>query len=453
MSPARTAPTESLSAPAAESPATSAGTTAQPGTPTRPGLLGRAVVLLDAVRTPFGRAREDGLYAGVRADDLVVACVRELLRRNPGLPPELVGEVAIAATTQQGDQGLTLGRTVALLAGLPEHVPGYAVDRMCAGALTALTQVASQIAVGAVDIALAGGVEHMGRHPLGADADPNPRFLAEHLVDPDALVMGATAENLHDADARLTRSRADSYAVRSQQRYAAAREAGRIDLDLVPVAVRDAAGAWGLATRDEPPRPDTTLEGIADLPTPFRAAGRVTPATSSPLTDGATACLLAAEETALALGLPPAARLVSYAFAGVEPHLMGLGPVPATRRALAMAGLEMDDIGAIEINEAFAVQVLAFLDAYGIGDEDRRVNPDGGALAVGHPLAASGVRLVAQLARRFATDPSIRYGLTTMCVGLGQGASVIWENPHHPDYLGPTAKTRTTASLSQEVAR
>lgn len=400
--------------------------------PTR-GLLGRRVVLLDAVRTPFGRARPDGLYAHTRADDLAVACVRELLRRNPNVPGDRVGEVAVAATTQTGDQGLTLGRTVALLSGLPQQIPGYAVDRMCAGALTATTQTAAQIAVGAIDVAIAGGVEHMGRHPLGTGADPNPRFVAERLVDPDALVMGATAENLHDGDPHLTKERADAFGVASQHRYAQALAAGRIDEDLVAVGVPSPTG-WSLATRDEPPRPDTTLDRVRDLPTPFRPGGRVTAATSSPLTDGATACLLAAEEVAEELGVAPRARLVSFAYAGVDPAVMGIGPVPATQRALALAGLGIEDIGAIEINEAFAVQVLAFLDAFGIADEDPRVNPDGGAIAVGHPLASSGVRLIAQLARRFAADHSIRYGLTTMCVGLGQGASVIWENPHHADY-------------------
>ena len=398
-------------------------------------LLGRSVVFVDGARTPFGRARPDGLYASSRSDDLAVVLVRELMRRNPDLPGELVGEVAMAATSQVGDQGLTLGRTVALLSGLPQQVPGYAIDRMCAGAMTATTQVAAQIAVGAIDVAIAGGVEHMGRHPLGAGADPNPRFLAEKLVDPEALVMGATAENLHDRFPALTKARGAAGRVASQARYEAARSAGRIEQDLVPVAIRTAESGWGLAVADEPPRPGTTVESVADLPTPFRPGGRVSAATSSPLTDGATACLLAAEETALDLGLTIGMRLVSYAYAGVDPAVMGIGPVPSTQRALELAGLEIADIDAFEINEAFAVQVLAFLDAFGIADDDPRVNPDGGAIAVGHPLAASGVRLRVTRARRFAADPHLRYGITTMCVGLGQGATVIWENPHHPDYL------------------
>ncbi|AEE46254.1 thiolase family protein [Cellulomonas fimi] len=395
--------------------------------------VARRVVFVDGVRTPFGRARKDGLYAHTRADDLVVKTVRELLRRHPDLSPERVDEVAIAATTQQGDQGLTLGRTVGVLAGLPRTVPGYAVDRMCAGAMTAVTNVAATIGVGAQDVAIAGGVEHMGHHPMGFEADPNPRFLSERLVAPDALNMGVTAENLHDRFPALTRERADAYGVASQAKYAAALAAGRIDPDLVPVALRDPERGWGLATADEPPRPGTTLDAVADLPTPFRPGGRVTAATSAPLTDGAASCVLAAEETAAELGLPVRMRLVSFAYAGVEPEIMGVGPVPATRKALDRAGLTIDDIGLFEINEAFAVQVLAFLDAFGIADDDPRVNPYGGAIAVGHPLASSGVRLMTQLARQFEEHPEVRYGVTTMCVGLGQGGTVIWENPHHAD--------------------
>ncbi|SFJ94406.1 thiolase family protein [Cellulomonas sp. KH9] len=390
----------------------------------------RRVVFVDGVRTPFGRARKDGLYAHTRADDLAVRTVRELLRRHPRLPPERVDDVALAATTQQGDQGLTLGRTVAMLSGLPTTVPGFAIDRMCAGAMTAVTTTAAAIGFGAQDVTIAGGVEHMGRHPMGFDADPNPRFLAERIVAADALNMGVTAENLHDRFPALTKERADAYGAASQAKYAAALAAGKIDPDLVPVALRDPANGWGLATADEPPRPGTTLEGLAGLATPFRAGGRVTAGTSAPLTDGAAACLLAAEDVAEELGLPVRMRLVSFAYAGVEPEVMGLGPVPSTQKALARAGLTIDDIGLFELNEAFAVQVLSFLDAFGIADDDPRVNPYGGAIAVGHPLASSGVRLMTQLARQFAEHPEVRYGLTAMCVGLGQGGTVIWENPH-----------------------
>jgi acetyl-CoA acyltransferase len=340
--------------------------------------------------------------------------------------------VAIAAATQTGDQGLTIGRTAALLAGLPRSVPGFAIDRMCAGAMTAVTAVASGIAVGAYDVAIAGGVEHMGHHPMGQGADPNPRFVADRLVDPAALVMGATAENLHDADPSLTRERADAFAAASQAKYADALAAGKIAADLVPVATRTDHG-WGLATTDEPARPGTTVEALAGLRTPFRPHGRVTAGNASGLTDGATGCLLVAADVAAELGLPVRMRMVGFAFAGVAPEVMGTGPIPATEKAFARTGLSMDDIGAIEINEAFAVQVLAFTQHFGLADDDPRVNPYGGAIAVGHPLASSGVRLMTQLARQFQDRPDVRYGLTTMCVGLGMGGTVIWENPHWTD--------------------
>ncbi|WPF83865.1 thiolase family protein [Sanguibacter sp. 4.1] len=398
----------------------------------------RDVVFVDGVRTPFGKARPDGLYAHTRADDLAVKSVRELVRRHPGLPPERIDEVAIAATTQTGDQGLTLGRSVAVLAGLPRSVPGFAVDRMCAGAMTAVTATASAIGFGQQDVAIAGGVEHMGHHPMGFDADPNPRFVSERLVDPTALVMGATAENLHDRFPGLTKERADRYAVASQERYAAAVAAGHIAPDLVPVAVRSPELGWGLATADELARPGTTLADLAHLKTPFRPGGKVTAGNASPLTDGAAMCLVAAGDTAAELGLPVRMRLVSFAYAGVAPEIMGIGPVPSTERALQTAGLTMDDIGIIEVNEAFAVQVLSLLDHFGIADDDPRVNPYGGAIAVGHPLAASGVRLMTQLARHFAARPDVRYGITTMCVGLGMGGTVVWENPQHADYSGHT---------------
>ncbi len=389
----------------------------------------RDVVFVDGVRTPFGKAGETGLYAETRADDLVIKCIRELMRRNPNLPPERIDDVAVAATTQIGDQGLTIGRTAALLAGLPVSTPGYAIDRMCAGAMTAVTTTAAGIAFGAYDVVVAGGVEHMGHHPMGEGVDPNPRIIAENLVDPSALVMGQTAENLHDRYPHITKERADAFAVASQERLAKAYADGKIQEDLVPIAARSSEQGWGLATADEQPRPGTTMDGLAGLKTPFRPHGKVTAGNSAGLNDGATACLLAAEDVARELGLPVRMRLVSYAFAGVEPEVMGVGPLPATEKALAKAGLTIDDIGLIEINEAFAVQVLAFLDHFGVPDDDPRVNPWGGAIAVGHPLASSGVRLMTQLARHLERHPEVRYGLTTMCVGIGMGGSVIWENP------------------------
>ena len=389
----------------------------------------RSVVLVDAVRTPFGKA--GSMYAGTRADDLMVRAMRGLLERNPKVDPAAIDDVAIAAATQTGDQGMNIGRSATLLAGLPKTVPGYSVDRWCAGALTATTTIAGAIAMGAIDIAIAGGVEHMGNHPMGELMDPNPRYLAEKLVEQDALAMGATAERLHDRFPQLTKERADRYAYNSQMKTAQAYADGKIQRDLIPTAARSAELGWGVATVDEGPRPTTTMEGLAGLKTPFRPAGRVTAGNSSGLNDGATAALLASEDRAKELGLTIKARMVTFAFAGVEPEVMGYGPVPATIKALNKAGLKIEDIGAFEVNEAFAVQVLAFLDHFGIADDDPRVNPYGGAIAVGHPLASSGVRLMLNLARTFEEKPDVRYGITTMCIGLGMGGTVIWENPHY----------------------
>ena len=387
------------------------------------------VVFVDGVRTPFGRAGEKGMYWRTRADDMVVSALIGLLERNPNIPPEAIDDVAIAATTQEGDQGLTLGRTAAILAGLPQSVPGYALDRMCAGAMTAVTTIGSAIGIGAYDIGIAGGVEHMGRHPLGADVDPNPRFLSEKLVSPDALNMGITAERVHDRFPHLTKERADAFGLASQLKVEAAYQAGHIQQDLIPVALRSDEG-YGLATEDEGRRPSTTMAGLAELRTPFRPHGKVTAGNASPLTDGATVAALASQTTAQKLGLGAKMTMVSFGFAGVEPEVMGLGPIPSTQKALDKAGLSIEEVGLFELNEAFAVQVLSFLDHYGIADDDPRVNPWGGAIALGHPLAASGVRLMIQLARQFETRPDVQYGLTAMCVGLGQGGSVLWENPH-----------------------
>ncbi len=386
------------------------------------------VVLVDAVRTPFGKA--GSLYAETRADDIMVRALRGLLERNPSLPLDQIDDVAIAAATQTGDQGMNIGRSVALLAGIPNTVPGYSIDRWCAGAMTAVTTVAGAIAMGQYDIAIAGGVEHMGHHPMGELMDPNPRYLAEKLVDADALAMGSTAERLHDKFPHLTKARADAYAVASQSKTAAAYQQGKIQRDLIPVAVRSVEHGWGVATVDEPPRPGTTLEALAALKTPFRPAGRVTAGNAAGLNDGATAAIIASAEKARELGLPVKARMVGFAFAGVEPEIMGYGPVPSTIKALKKAGLSIDEIGLFEVNEAFAIQVLSFLDHFGIADDDPRVNMYGGAIAVGHPLASSGVRLMLNLARGFEERPDVRYGITTMCIGLGMGGTVIWENPH-----------------------
>jgi len=387
------------------------------------------VVLVDAVRTPFGKA--GSLYSGTRADDIMVRCLRGLLERNPNLPIDQIDDVAIAAATQTGDQGMNIGRSVSILAGIPKTVPGYSIDRWCAGALTAVTTIAGGINMGAYDLAIAGGVEHMGNHPMGDGMDPNPRYLAEKIVDNDALQMGATAERLHDKFPHLTKERADKYALASQQKTAAAYAANKIQPDLIPVATRSVELGWGMATVDEPPRPQTTLEALAALKTPFRPAGRVTAGNAAGLNDGATAAILASESKAKELNLSIKAKMVSFAFAGVEPEIMGYGPVPSTIKALKKAGLDIGDIGLFEVNEAFAIQVLSFLDHFGIADDDKRVNIYGGAIAVGHPLASSGVRLILNLANGFKEHPQVKYGITTMCIGLGMGGTVIWENPNY----------------------
>lgn len=390
----------------------------------------RNVVLVDGIRTAFGKAGENGYFWLTRADDMVVRVIRELLRRNPQVQPGMVEENVWGATTQEGDQGLTLGRTSALLAGLPDSCAGFSIDRMCAGGLTAVTTAASEIALGACDIAIAGGVEHMGHHPMGATADPNPRFLAERLVSEDALVMGKTAENLHDAFPDITKEMADSYAFHSQRKAAEAYAAGKMAKMIVPMTVYTREG-WMVADRDQQMRPDTTMESLAGLKTPFRAQGRVTAGNASGLNDGACGVLLMAEEKAMELGVQPKMRLVGYSFAGVRPEIMGYGPIPATRKLFQKTGLSMDDMGFIELNEAFAVQCLVFMKEFGLDmPDDRRLNPLGGAIAFGHPLASSGPRLLVHLSHLFAENPSVRYGLTAMCVGLGQGAAAIWENLH-----------------------
>ena len=391
-------------------------------------IKGNQVVLVDAVRTPFGKA--GSLYQGTRADDIMVRAIRGLLERNPKVSPKDIDDVAIAAATQTGDQGMNIGRSVAILSGIPNTVPGYSIDRWCAGAMTAVTTLSGAIAMGLYDIAIAGGVEHMGNHPMGEGLDPNPRYLAEKIVEGDALQMGLTAERLHDKFPHLTKARADAYSVNSQAKTAAAYASGKIQRDLIPVAVRSTELGYGVATVDEPPRPGTTMDALAALKTPFRPAGRVTAGNAAGLNDGATAALIASEEKAIAMGLPIKAKLVAFAFAGVEPEIMGYGPVPSTIKALDKAGLKISDIGLFEINEAFAVQVLSFLDHFGIADDDPRVNKYGGAIAVGHPLASSGIRLMLNLARGFEEHPEVRYGITTMCIGLGMGGTVIWENPH-----------------------
>jgi acetyl-CoA acyltransferase len=388
----------------------------------------RKVVLVDAIRTAFGRAGEKGVFWNTRADDMVVKVIRELMRRNPKVKPEMVEENAWGVFCQEKDQGLTLGRTTVILSGLPETVAGYSIDRMCAGGMSALTSAASEIALGACDVAIAGGVEHMGHHPMGATADPNPRFLTDKLVDSSAMSMGMTAENLHDMFPHITKEMTDQYSLICQQKAADAIKSGKIREMIVPMTVYTKNG-WVIADTDEQPRPQTTLEGLASLKTPFRVMGNVTAGNSSGLNDGAAGALLMTLEKAEELGLEPKMEMKSFAYAGVKPEIMGIGPIPATHKALKVAGLTFDDIGLVEMNEAFAVQAVAFMEEFGLTyPDDPRLNIYGGAIAFGHPLASSGIRLSCHLMHAFKERPDVKYGLTTMCVGLGQGGAVIWKN-------------------------
>lgn len=382
---------------------------------------------VDGVRLPIGRAKDTGYYAGTRADDLSVRAIRALLERNPSVPADRIDDVVWAATAQVGDQGLTLGRSLAILAGLGKQVPGYALDRMCAGALTAIVNAGNAIRVGAQDLVLAGGVEHMGHHPMGAEVDPNPRFLSDKLVDGSALVMGNTAENLHDEYPEVTRERCDEYALGSQERVGKAQADGVFDDHVVPATVWSADEGWKVVRVDEHPRPGTTMADLVRLRSPFRAGGHVTAGNAAGLNDGAGGVLLASKAAVDEYGLAPTMRMVDYAFVGVEPETMGSGPIPATEKLLGRAGLSIGDLDVIDMNEAFAVQCVAFLDHFGLPLDAPHVNPYGGAIAMGHPLAFSGARLAMQVATYFKRNPDARLGLTTMCVGLGMGAAVLWE--------------------------
>lgn len=386
------------------------------------------VYLIDACRTAFGKARPNGAFAQTRADDMVVKVIRTLLERNPEVPREKIDDNVWAASTQWGDQGLTMGRTTAILSGLPVNVPGCSVDRMCAGGATSACFGASEIQVGAADLIVAGGVEHMGHHPMGEGADPNPRFLAEKIVDQSALNMGMTAENLHDMYPDITQDQCDEYSILSQQKAKKALDEGKFDDIIVPMTVWTGEG-WKVADKDEQPRPEATLDGMKELRYPFRVKGRVTPGNSSGLNDGAAGVLLASGKAVEEYGLKPKMRMIQYSFAAVDPEVMGLGPVPATKKVLERADMKFDDIDIVELNEAFAVQCIAYMQEFGMKLlDDPRLNPWGGAIAFGHPLASSGCRLMAQLAYWFGEHPEAKYGLTTMCVGLGQGAAVIFEN-------------------------
>ncbi|MBC2717285.1 MAG: thiolase family protein [Desulfobacteraceae bacterium] len=390
-------------------------------------MLINEVVLIDVVRTAFGRAGEKGIFWKTRAEDLAVPLLKALIERNPLVMPNMIEDSIWGVTNQVKEQASTLGRMITMLADWGWEIPGCSIDRMCASGLTAMGFAATTIASGMADCLITGGVEHLGHVPMGFMREHHPR--AEDVMGgASALVMGLTAENIHDRFPEFTREMADSYAAESQKKAKAAMTSGKMNRMIIPIKAELADDTRIIADTDQHPRPETTIEKLAALKPAFKENGRVTAGNSSGLNDGACAALLMSRQKAEALGLKPKMRWVASAVAGVDPKIMGIAPVPSTEKVLKMAGLTMDDMDIIEINEAFAVQVLYCLDRLGLAWDDPRVNQWGGALAYGHPLAASGPRLVAFLNGLFEKNPSARYGLTTLCVGRGQGVSTIWEN-------------------------
>ena len=394
--------------------------------------------ICDAVRTPIGRY--GGALAAVRTDDLAALPLAALLKRNPRLDPAAVEEVLLGCANQAGEDNRNVARMAALLAGLPVSVPGATVNRLCGSGLDAVAMAARAIRVGEAQLAIAGGVESMSRAPFvmpKADAAfsrqaeiydttigwrfVNPRIAAQYGIDS----MPETGENVA-AEYRIARADQDAFALRSQQRTAAAYARGFFAAELVPVEIAQRKGRPLLIERDEHPRPDTTLEQLAALPTPFRKGGTVTAGNASGVNDGACALLIASAEAARRHGLTPRARIVAAATAGVAPRIMGMGPAPATRQVLARAGLAIGQLDVIELNEAFASQALAVLRELGLPDDASHVNPNGGAIALGHPLGMSGARLATTATAQLHAVRG-RYALCTMCIGVGQGIALILE--------------------------
>ncbi|MCJ7682943.1 MAG: thiolase family protein [Desulfobacteraceae bacterium] len=385
------------------------------------------VVVVDAVRTAFGRAGEKGIFWKTRADDLIVSLLKALIKRNPKVTPDMIEDNIWGVTNQVKEQGGTIGRVVSMLADWGYGIPGCSIDRMCAGGLTAIGFGTTYIASGMADCLIAGGVEHMGHLPMGFMRDPHPRS-EEVMGGPSAMNMGMTAENIHERFPEFTKEMADRYAAQCQCKADEAIRGGKMKDMIIPLEVELADGTRMVADKDQQPRPNTTIEGLRDLKTPFKENGNVTAGNASGLNDGTSAVILMSENKAKELDIKPAMRWIASAVAAVDPTVMGIAPVPATQKALKKAGLTMDDMDIVELNEAFAVQALYCLDRLGMKWDDPRVNKWGGSIAYGHPLAASGPRLVAFLAGLFKENPDARYGLSTMCVGRGQGYSMIWEN-------------------------
>ncbi len=390
----------------------------------------REAVIVSAVRTPVGKGKRGGL-ATVRPDELGAAAIRELLRRTPSLDPKTIDDVVLGCAFPEGEQGLNMARMVALRAGLPDSVPGETINRYCSSGVQSIAHVAYAILSGQEEIAVAGGIESMSMVPMmGYKFSVNPHFAMElpHYY----TNMGLTAENV-SVKYKISREDQDAFALRSHQRASAAVNSGRFDPELVPIDVEikelDADGKPTTkkfsVKRDEGPRADTSLEALAKLKPAFKEGGTVTAGNSSQVSDGAGAVLVMSAEKAQALGLKPLARFVAFAVGGVPPEIMGIGPVVAIPKALKLAGLTLNDIDIIELNEAFAAQSLAVVREIGLNPE--KVNVNGGAIALGHPLGCTGAKLTVQLVYEMARRKS-KYGMVSMCIGGGMGAAAIFEN-------------------------
>lgn len=394
--------------------------------------------ICDGIRTPVGRY--GGSLASVRADDLAAIPIREVVRRNSGLDAAQVDDLFYGCANQSGEDNRNVARMAALLAGLPDSVPGVTVNRLCASGLEAVVQAARSIRVGDNSLCIAGGVESMSRAPFvmpkaaGAfsrnaeiyDTTIGWRFVNPQMdADYGTDSMPETAENLVE-EHKISREDQDAFALGSQRRAALAMERGRFDREIVPVQVPQRRGDPVVVDTDEHPRPDTTLDGLAKLKAPFRAGGTVTAGNASGTNDGAAALLVASEKAAQEQELTPLVRIVGAAAAGVPPRTMGIGPVPAVQKLLARHALSLSDIGLIELNEAFAAQSLAVLRGLGLPDDADFVNPNGGAIALGHPLGMSGARIALTLSHEMQ-EKDVRYGIATLCVGVGQGLAVLLE--------------------------
>jgi acetyl-CoA acyltransferase len=379
-------------------------------------------VIVAAVRTPIGRShKEKGVFRDVRSDDLAVASVRALIERS-GIDPAEIEDVVLGNTQQQGEQGLNVARTVALMAGLPMHSGGATINRLCGSSLQALNQAAHSIVAGAEDVQIVGGLEHMQHIPMDAGIDLNPKLFER--TSKGALLMGVTAEFLAQTQG-ISREEQDAFALRSHQRAAAATAKGEFKPEIVPVYGRDEAGNRILVEIDQCIRPDASLEALAALKPAFMPGmGTVTAGNSSPLNDGAAALLVMSQEKAKSLGLKPLVRIVATAVVGVEPAVMGTGPVPAVKKVLQRAGMKLADINLIELNEAFASQALACIRMLKLDEE--KINVRGGAIAIGHPLGASGARITTTLVHTML-DKGAATGLATMCIGVGQGIATVFE--------------------------